>query len=161
MTVIFSLSKATEISALSIYNNIIAQLGLLQYLGPIPDTWPAAKPKDIAPIPLTFRLLSVRVWGLGRQPIQLAIFETQNTDHLIKELNDYGDPIRFSRVGWKFGDVAVYDGLSKETYGLFQVSGTLNDANKALVYCQVLLRVQNAPAPALTGLPDSLDAMAF
>lgn len=96
-----------------------------------------------------FRVLSVRAWGMAKQPIQLAVTETHGTkSNWVKEINDFGTPVNYSRVGWRFGDVFIQRVFtSTETQTLFQVAQA-GTTDKILVYIQVLIRVPNAPDPA-------------
>lgn len=98
-----------------------------------------------------FRVLSVRAWGIDKQPIQLAVTETHgSTSNWVKEMNDFGTLLNYSKLGWKFGDVFIHRVFSsEEKHSLFQVAekGTVD---KILVYIQVLIRVPNAPDPALS-----------
>lgn len=97
-----------------------------------------------------FRVLSVRAWGLAKQPIQLAVTETHsNTSNWVKEINDFGTPLGYSRVGWRFGDIFVHRVFDyTEAQSLFQVAES-GSTDKILVYIQVLIRVPNAPDPSL------------
>lgn len=140
LTIVDSVSGDTDYTPKKIHEGILALLSLT-----------GAKLGNKEPLTFKFRVLSVRAWGVAKQPIQLAVTETHgDTSNWVKEINDFGTPFTYSRLGWRFGDVFMHRVFtSTETISLFQVAEA-GTTDKILVYIQVLIRVPNAPDPALT-----------
>lgn len=138
LTVVDVTAGDVDYSPSKIHAGILALLNLTGYK------------KDTTNLEFKFRVLSVRAWGLAKQPIQLAVTETHSTtSSWVKEINDFGTPLGYSRVGWRFGDIFVHRVFSSnETQSLFQVAES-GKTDKILVYIQVLIRVPNAPDPSL------------
>lgn len=138
ITVIMKASSDSSATAASIYDQILKQLAWDGYAN-------AAK----ATVPLLIRVLSVRAWGLGKQPIQLGVYDHLGGKHQLAEISDYGTPLNYSRVGWKFGNIGVNDAMkSTEKDIIFAVSGATAD-NAILCYVQCLIRTEQAPKPTL------------
>lgn len=142
ITTTFSVDADSEIMASHLYLSVIAQLGFNEYL----------KGKDT--IPIEMRLVSIRAWGLHKQPIQLAVFDHVGKKNRFTEISDYGSSVQYSRVGWRYGRIASYDALVKDDPDvLFDITGA-SKAKTILIYVQLLIRTANAPKPALfTTLP--------
>lgn len=140
LTIVDTVAGDKDFTPTYLHSGILAALNLT-----------GAKDAKGNPLTFKFRLLSVRAWGMAKQPIQLAVTETHGTSsNWVKEINDFGSPINYSRVGWRFGDVFTHRVFSStETQSLFQVAES-GSTDKILVYIQVLMRVPNAPDPAVT-----------
>lgn len=135
ITTVIKVTKDTHMKAKDIYDSIIAQLGFETYQ------------KDKNTIPLEFRLISVRAWGTGKQPIQLAIFDPLGQKNRFAELSDFGSAVNYSRVGWKYGRIGTLDAItSGEVDILFDLTGATTNA-AIMVYVQLLIRTANAPKP--------------
>lgn len=135
LTVVFHTFGDTEITPDSIYAGILKQMGIHLYVDVKKNT-----------VPLEFRLCSVRCWGIERQPIQLAIYDSLGGKHRFAELTDYGSAVQYSRLGWKYGRVATLDALrSTDKEVSFEISAA--SKTKVMVYIQVLIRTANAPKP--------------
>lgn len=98
-----------------------------------------------------FRLLSVRVWGTKPNiPIQLSPCDFTGPGSIwVKEINDYGSPYRYSRVGWEFGDAFTHRVFSlrpEDDQTIFTISASTK--TKFLVYMQILIRVPSAAVPS-------------
>lgn len=130
LTVTFSVTADSYVVPKTVFQAIRSQL-----------QWTALK------VPFNIRLVSVRCWGLAKQPIQLAIYDHLGTKQMMAEMADYGDPVKYSRLGWKFGRVGLTDALAEtDTDVLFAISGA-TDTQKVLVYLQLLWRVPNSAKP--------------
>lgn len=142
-TLILIATGDEAVTAKIMYDQVLQQLDLKKFVS------------GTATVPLEMRLDSVRAWGLAKQPIQLSVYDRLGKHHRLAELSDYGTPINYSRVGWRFGSLAHSDALgSTETETLYEVSGG-STANKILIYNHILIRIPNAPKPvqdALTAL---------
>lgn len=139
LTIVDSVKGDTQYTGKKIHEGILALLGLT-----------GAKQADSTPLNFKFRLLSVRAWGLAKQPIQLSVTETHSTStNWVKEINDFGTPLAYSRVGWRFGDVFVHQVHSYQDTSTLFFTGESGTEDKILLYIQVLIRVPNAPEPAL------------
>lgn len=103
---------------------------------------------DFSAAKFSFKVLSVRTWGLNKQPIKLTVYEQINGSHQICNMSDYGGAVSFSRVGYRFGLSSKIDVHTKEdATPVFAVSGTLSTTDMALTYIQLLIRVLSPPAP--------------
>lgn len=137
ITTVFNVDSDSQLQPIHVYSSVIAQLGFDDYV------------KDSETIPLEMRLVSVRIWGLDKQPIQLAIYDHVGKKNRFVELSDFGSSVQYSRAGWRYGRIATYDALSKDDKDvLFDVTGA-SSSQKILVYVQLLIRTANAPKPAL------------
>lgn len=137
ITVVLLTAQDVDCTAQNIYVSVLKQLGWDTYL----DTKKT--------LPIEMRLTSLRIWGQGRLPVQLAVYDHLGGKHRIAEISDYGSPIHFSSVGWKFGNIATFDALEPgDTDVLFEVSGA-SESNKIMVYVQLLIRTKNALKPTL------------
>lgn len=86
--------------------------------------------------PVSLRVISIRMWGLEKQPITLAI-ESIITKDEVKFLTDYGSAINFSHVGWKLSSLAsqtpVQEGGDKQKLMWFTSTGKTLFLIRALV----------------------------
>lgn len=143
LTVMMTVLKDTSWSPKTVHEAILASLGLTgaKYI---------YEGKETA-LEFKFRITTVRVWGLDKQPIQLAVCDASDatSTHWTHEFNDFASGVQFSRLGWRFGDVFVHRVLAaNQEFPLFAV-GQKHDNETVLVYVQVLIRMPNAPDPAL------------
>lgn len=138
LTIVDSVSADTTYTGVKLHQGILATLNLTDYK------------KASTALTFKFRVVSVRAWGLDKQPIQLAVTETHGTTaNWVKEMNDFGTPLTYSRLGWRFGDAFIHRVFtSEDKQEVFQVAQS-GSTNKILVYIQVMIRVPNAPEPAL------------
>lgn len=115
-------------------------------------TVPGQGTENKVPLEFKFRVLTVRMWGIDKQPIQLAVCDASDMDSSswTHEFNDFASGIQFSRVGWKFGDVFSHRVMTtaQSKMVLFAL-GQGPKPGKVLVYIQVLIRLPNAPDPVL------------
>lgn len=139
-TLAIKVKNDTQLYAQNLYTEVLKTLGLATFYNDAKAT-----------IPLEYRVLSIRAWSLKKEtPIQLAVYDHLGTKERICEINDFGTPIRYARVGWKFGSIGTNDALvpvadlSKD-YVIAEIS--LPSEGTALVYVQLLLRVPNASKP--------------
>lgn len=93
------------------------------------------------------RILTVRAWGLDRQPITLTIYCNGETGcRKLRQLNDRGSPIHYSCLGWRYGK-ASFSTLNTEcandTTVIFQLTQT--EQKRISVYVQVLLQRKDVP----------------
>lgn len=139
LTIVDSVSVDTLYTPAKIHGGIISSLSF------VTDTTKG--------VTFKFRVLTVRAWGLDKQPIQMSV--TDGTSW-VREMNDFGAATIYSRLGWRFGDIFINRVFeSKGTDTLFSVSQA-DKAGKILVYIQVMIKVPNAPDPALVMLRDPL-----
>lgn len=100
-------------------------------------------------IKFNLRILTVRIWGLDRQPITLDIYDNSNSGcRKLKQLNDRGSPIHFSCLGWRFGKAsyaALNTDCQNDTTSIFTV-GQPSGSTKIAVYIQTLIQVQGVPS---------------
>lgn len=135
LTTVFMVDQDSQIQAKQLYDSVIAQLGFGDFKS------------GGSTIPLELRLVSVRLWGLDKQPIQLAIYDHLGKRNRFTEISDFGSAVQYSRTGWRYGRVATLDALNRnEVDVLFDVTGASKTA-KIMVYCQLLIRTENAPKP--------------
>lgn len=89
---------------------------------------------------VTFRIrvINVRIWGLSRQPITLIINRVNAIGSEVKQLNDFGTPINYSRLGWQYGLDSQVSLSHDDTDPVFSVKGTVNANNQVLVYIHLL-----------------------
>lgn len=93
------------------------------------------------------RLMVVRCWGLKQaSPIQLSVCDT--THHWSEEINDFGDQTRYSRVGWKFGDIVSQAVIKKENNDILFTVATPG-SNKVLVVINLLIHPDSIVDPSL------------
>lgn len=138
ITTVFNVDSNSQIQAIHVYSAVITQLGFGDYVN-----------TESKNIPLEMRLVSVRIWGLHKQPIQLAIYDHVGKKNRFTEISDFGSSVQYSRAGWRYGRIATYDALTAEEEDvLFDVTGA-STSQKILVYVQLLIRTANAPAPNL------------
>lgn len=143
LTVMETVIKDTVWTPKTVHASILATLGLTgaKYID---------KGNEVD-LEFKFRISTVRMWGLDKQPIQLAVCDAsdESSTHWTHEFNDFASGIQFSRLGWRFGDVFVHRVLTaKQDFTLFAL-GQQSSNRTVLVYIQVLLRIPNAPDPAL------------
>lgn len=136
MTLILIAVTDETVTAQKLYQQVLEQLDVKKYVS-----------MDKSTVPLEMRIDSVRAWGLARQPIQLSVYDRLGKHHRVAEISDYGTPIQYSRVGWRFGSIAHADALGQtETDVLYEISGATS-TNKILLYNHILIRIPNAPKP--------------
>lgn len=138
-TLAVKVASDTQLYSQNIYTETLKALGLSEYI------------KDKLTLPLEFRILSIRVWSLKKEePIQLAVYDHLGSKERICEINDFGTPIRYAKVGWKWGSIGTNDALVPVADPLKDnvvADISLAQGSRALVYLQLLLRVQNTPKP--------------
>jgi hypothetical protein len=112
----------------------------------IPTTGTPYKPA------ISMRVLSVRMWGLDKQPITMGVFNALSDDE-VKYITDYGSGINFSHVGWRFGTemstTSYIEGSAKKVVWVSSVSNIL-------LYCRVLVRFDSLDTS--TGVFNSISA---
>lgn len=138
MTVVMDCDSKADLTPKQVYTALIKVL-----------SWDVYVNKSNSTVPMELRFLSVRAWGLTKQPIELTIYDFDSTSY-ITEVADFGGAISFSRVGWKWGVQAmaqVYESSSDSK--ILELSGKLDATNKALVYIQVLVRCSSTRSPSL------------
>lgn len=95
----------------------------------------------------SIRVQSVRCWS--KQPLSMKVFSPIGTSNVLRSLLDWPTPMRFARLGFRFGDVEgqeVYSSASA-TPTLFEVDTTAADT--ALVYISILMRFESRGVKAL------------
>lgn len=138
VTLVWKANKSFSISYKDCYKKLLSILGL--------KTW--TKPDDkVNEDPVTFRIETVRVWGLDKQAINVSVFELiGGGPDRIKQLADYGSGINFSRIGWRWGANARIDpGSADASTSIVECATTGN----VLLYLQVLWCVHTATAVTL------------
>lgn len=107
-------------------------------------------------VAFNLRVLTVRAWGLDRQPITLDVYDNSNSGcRKLKQLNDRGSPIHYSCLAWRFGKASyamLNTDCSKDKLPIFEVSQP-TASTKISVYVQLLVQRQGVPAAAVTGVP--------
>lgn len=107
-------------------------------------------------VAFNLRILTVRVWGLDRQPITLDVYDNSiGGCRKLKQLNDRGSPIHYSCLGWRFGKASyamLNTDCGKDDMAIFTVAQPAAEpATKVAVYIQTLIQ--------LTGVPDVATAV--
>lgn len=152
LTVMETVTTDTVWTPETVHKAILATLGLTG----------ATIPKDKATTALEFkfRITTVRVWGLAKQPIQLAVCDASDeaSSHWTHEFNDFASGIQFSRLGWRFGDVFSHRVFTATQQTVLFAVGQANGTDTMLVYIQVLIRLPNGPDPALQKIFSSTSA---
>lgn len=138
-TLALKLAGDTQLFSQNLYTEVLKTLNISDYV------------KDKVTVPLEFRVLSIRAWSLKKEtPIQLAVYDHLGSKERITEINDFGTPIRYARVGWKFGSIGTTDALvpvPDPTKDNVIAEISMPNNGTALVYVQLLLRVPNAAKP--------------
>lgn len=148
ITVVLGSTSDTRFNMNSVYTAALTQLSWQNYY----------KENTKENVPMELRLLSVRAWGLDKQPIQLTIYDRLGSGQKLAELSDYGTPVQYSRLGWKFGNVSTQDSVVwSDTNVLFEV--TTSSTGKVLIYVQALIRTTNSPKPTIMSLTDFVTDM--
>jgi len=109
-------------------------------------------------ITFNMRVLTVRIWGLSRQPITLDVYDNSSSGcRKLKQLNDRGSPIHYSRLAWRFGK-ASYAMLNTECVDdnspIFVVAQP-STSTIVSVYVQLLIQRQGVPNVTVTQVPTS------
>lgn len=105
-------------------------------------------------LPVQIRVLEIRAWTTSaKQAIQLEIFDmidpnsgTGKAFTVLAEINDYGSPIHYGKVGWRFGGMAhMQAGFKDDKALIFRLaaSTTVN----YIGYINVLWRVTSTGVP--------------
>lgn len=123
-------------------------------------------------LPITFRVLTARIWGLAGQPVQLTPYEILGGNHITREIDDIGGRITYSTAGWRWGASSRIDMLQECDGGTAECTKTIpivalqgaSESAQVLLYIQVLFRAADAPSPSLqmarlTAKPLSLSEM--
>lgn len=143
-------------SPLDLNINTIAE-ALIDHLG-----WKNYKDmKSVTAIPLDLRVLSLRAWGLNRQPFTMTVREPFSPANDFVELSDYGSAVNYSRLGYRYGTVSttnVHESLGSDWVPA-SFSGGITATSKVLLYVQLLMRSSVANAPKKVTLPALLAGM--
>lgn len=108
-------------------------------------------------LPLRFRYSEVRIWGLARQPITLCVPRLNSIGTRVKQLNDRGSAINFSRLGWRYGLDSELAVDCTDTDEVFSIDGDISDNNKVLIYIRLLFQIATIPGAARSvSVPDSV-----
>lgn len=152
LTIVDSYTATTVITVETVANTIRAALGWKTAI------IPGAGSVQSSPLPISFRMVSARLYGMSAQPIQLTAYELLGGKHLAKELNDIGGKSSYSSVGWRWGTQSRIDVLqetdttsssSTDKQKVVTVSGTANNS-RLLLYLQVLFKAADAPTVSQT-----------
>lgn len=129
-TVVLSHSVDSSVSATTLHAAVMVALNL--------DGFNNSSKQSVS---FNLRLLTVRVWGLNKQPITLGI-RTGNSAGPIKLLNDRGSPIHYSKLAWRFGraSFAMLDSESSNDKTVLYTVGGASAEGKVLSYVQMLIQ---------------------
>lgn len=158
LTLVNSYVKDEVITVTTVANYIRLALGWNGYV------------KGTSSLPISFRMVSVRLYGLASQPIQLTAYEILGGKHIARETNNFGGKFTYSTCGWRWGtqsriDVLQESDLQPEGKEKLRVCsfGGASETQKVLLYIQVLFKAADAPTASFTSLrariPLSLDDM--
>lgn len=113
--------------------------------------------KSGAAIPMRLRFVDVKIWGLVRQPITLNIPRLTNIGTRIKQLNDRGTTLNFSRLGWRYGLDSELAVDCTDTDEVFSIDGQIDSNHPVLIYLRVLYQLSSIKGASgrLVSLPDS------
>lgn len=143
LTIQSQIDSNTTVTALDLHKAIIANL---------PSSFINAK--------FSFRLLSVRAWGLQKQPISLTPYEELGGAHQTTSIADYGSAMNYSRVGFRYGISSAVDiHTDSDTISFFSITGDLSDTKRALMLVNLLVRPSGPPAPKETPFDVVVDAL--
>jgi len=151
LTVVLTHSADSNITAQAIHAAVLVSLNLDAFAN-------TAKPPQ--KVTFNMRLLTVRAWGLNKQPITLGI-RTGNSAGPIKLLNDRGSPIHYSRLAWRFGraSFAMLDSeSSSDRTVLYSIGGGTPDG-KVLSYVQLLVQRTDIKNAKITEFPHELPSV--
>lgn len=100
-------------------------------------------------LPLEYRLLSVRIWGMSGLPISLVIYDSLGNGNKLAELSDIGTSIHYSRLGWRFGSITRSNALKPDAKEpLF----SLDSETKCILYIQCMYRTRDAKPSTKTNV---------
>lgn len=142
MTVVTTIKADTTVNGTQLHTSILASLGQSN-------------------VNYAFKLVSIRVWGLNRQPLKLTPYEHFGGSTPLRAITDYGDPVHYSRLGYRWGVSSKIDvHTASDTNILYAVHGKLDATNMALCYASLLIRIKDPVAPtALEAIVDSMSSM--
>lgn len=89
------------------------------------------------------RMVEVRIWGLNKQPICLSIPRLTATNARLKQISDRGSPLRYSRIGWRYGMDSQVSLAHDSKIEAFSVVGA-SQTDNILIYIQVLVQCMSA-----------------
>lgn len=141
ITVVDKITTATQYTSGRIQQGVYAMMGITKISnnsGEIKDYF-------------EFRVQTVRVWGMAKQPISLSVAEIFGKgSHRIRQFADHGSAINYSRLGWRFGTASRVDPVlcSDDTY-ICHVGGDLTADKPAMVYFQVMVCIAAGVQPSL------------
>lgn len=143
-------SKAAETN----YTGSVIHALLLKSLNLSDFKGPEAKPPGF-----NMRFLTVRIWGMDRQPLTLDIYDNSTSGcRKLKQLNDRGSPVHYSCLGWRFGKSSfamLNTECMKDDQPVFSI-GQPTATTKIAVYLQCLIQRQSVPKVTVTSIEDLL-----
>lgn len=133
-TLVWNFTQPGTIKFSHVQSTLLTLMGATGFVTGVKDG------KDVvSTTPFVVRPVTVRAWGLEKQPMNMEVFEILGGGtHRVAQLADMGSGINFSRMGWRFGVAARVDPNINEAVAI--VSLTPN--GKAMVYLQVLFAVK-------------------
>lgn len=140
LTLVTRVTKTTAFTGKVIHSLLLLNTGLASYQNPSTKVTPQ----------FNLRVQTVRAWHLLRLPLTLDIYTGLGaTCRKLKQLNDIGSPLNYSKLAWRFGksSFAKLDmecSSSEDT--IFSISGTLSATDMAVVYIQLLVQLSGVPA---------------
>lgn len=141
LTVTSACTKPTSFSPVVIHALVLKSLDL--------DTFKRIKDSKITDESPAFRyrFVDIRVWGLAKQPLTLNIPRLNSIGTRVKQLNDLGSAVNYSRLGWRFGLDSQLAVDYSDTDEVFSVSGSITGAKRAMVYIRLMIqRIGVGPA---------------
>lgn len=103
------------------------------------------------------RVLTVRAWGLDKQPITMTVYGSGSKCSTLAQINDRGSFMHYSRLAWRFGKASfstLDTGCASDDTNVFKLDQA---SGKTSVYLQLLIQPATVPVVTLyRGLEEPL-----